>query len=474
MKFSWSIISIISRFFAVAIGLVQSVIIVKLLTVSDYGLVGLVTSIAAIVGVYQNLGISSGSTREIAATKNKDEAFKVFIGSTIVRYIISLPLVLGLFIFAPYLGNIYYHRPEIINPLRIFSLILFIQALQSVLNSVIQGTKQFKFLFIFQSAISIVSLIIYIPFLIGYGFVGYFYALLVFNIISTFILVIYVLKVFFGHLVLPNAKELKSIVASVFKIGLFVYFIKIIFMQWQKLGPVLLGKDLSDEMLGIFSFALLVASKITTISDAVTDVTLPSMTSVFEKSKHEFKDVFLNSNAKAYFLILFSSVFLIIFKFEIFQFVDFVFNFIGKDPITTRYVDAFKLMDPLILAFWAYSHINLLKSGVAVPARKLWGALISYALMFLLTVAIYYAYGFSDSLMWFSVAMGLGGLVAYIVFIFFIKKEVGFYPITKGDIVYTLLSLLLLIGYYLNQSHWILGLVYLAISYVLYKKVYSK
>src|SRR3989344_3715377 len=258
MKFSWSIISIISRFFAVAIGLVQSVIIVKLLTVSDYGLVGLVTSIAAIVGVYQNLGISSGSTREIAAAKNKDEAFKVFIGSTIV------------------------------------------------------------------------SLIIYIPFLIGYGFVGYFYALLVFNIISTFILVIYVLKVFFGHLVLPNAKELKSIVASVFKIGLFVYFIKIIFMQWQKLGPVLLGKDLSDEMLGIFSFA----SKITTISDAVTDVTLPSMTSVFEKSRHEFKDVFLNSNAKAYFLILFSSVFLIIFKFEIFQFVDFVFNFIGKDPIT--------------------------------------------------------------------------------------------------------------------------------------------
>lgn len=474
MKFSWSIISIISRFFAVAIGLVQSVIIVKLLTVSDYGLVGLVTSIAAIVGVYQNLGISSGSTREIAAAKDKSEAFKVFIGSTIVRYLISLPLVLGLFVFAPYLGNTYYNRPEIINPLRIFSLILFIQALQSVLNSLIQGVKKFKFLFIFQALISIVSIIIYIPFLIEYGYLGYFYALLVFNIVSTAILGVYVLKVFSGHLALPDRSELKKIVLSVFKIGLFVYFIKIIFMQWQKLGPVLLGKDLSDEMLGIFSFALLVASKITTISDAVTDVTLPSMTSVFEKTKHEFKDVFLKGNGKAYFLILFSSVFLIIFKFEIFQFVDFIFSFIGKDPITTRYVDAFKIMDPLILAFWAYSHINLLKSGIAVPARKLWGALISYALMFLLTIVIYYLGGFSDSLMWFSIAMGLGGLFAYIVFIFFIKKEVGFYPITKADIIYTFLSLLLLIGYYLNQSHFVLGFVYLAISYVLYKKVYSK
>lgn len=474
MKFSWSIISIMSRFFAVFIGLIQSVIIVKLLTVSDYGLVGLVTSIAAIVGVYQNLGISSGSTREIAAAKDKSEAFKVFIGSTIVRYLISLPLVLGLFFFAPYLGNTVYNRPEIINPLRLFSLILFIQALQSVLNSVIQGIKEFKFLFIFQALISIVSIIIYIPFLIGYGYIGYFYALLAFNIISTIILGIYVLKVFSGHLVFPDYKELKSIAVSVFSIGLFVYFIKIIFMQWQKLGPVLLGKDLSDEMLGIFSFALLVASKITTISDAVTDVTLPSMTSVFEKSRHEFERIFLKGNGKAYFLILFSSIILVIFKFEIFQFVDFVFGFIGKNPITTRYKDAFVIMDPLILAFWAYSHINLLKSGLAVPSRKLWGALTSYILMFLVTIVVYYSYSFANQLMGFSLAMGIGALFAYIVFMVFIKKEIGFYPITKGDLVYSLLSILVLIGYYANISHILLGSLYLTITYVLYKKVYPK
>lgn len=474
MKFSWSIISIISRFFAVFIGLIQSIIIVKLLSVSDYGLVGLVTSIAAIVGVYQNLGISSGSTREIAAAKDKGEAFKVFIGSTIVRYVISLPLVVGLYVSAPYLGDIVYGRPEIITPLRLFSLILLIQALQSVLNSVIQGIKEFKFLFIFQALVSIVSIIIYIPLLIGYGYIGYFYALLFFNVISTFVLGLYVLRVFRGHMILPSSIELKKIVVSVFSIGLFVYFIKIIFMQWQKLGPVLLGKDLSDEMLGIFSFALLVASKITTISDAVTDVTLPSMTSVFEGSRHEFHKIFIKGNAKAYFLILFSAIFLIIFKVELFQAVDFLFSFIGKNPITTRYKTAFEIMDPLILAFWAYSHINLLKSGVAVPARKLWGALVSYALMFILTVLIYYSFSFENQLFGFSISMGIGGLLAYISFIFFIRKEVGFYPISRVDILYSLLSLTVLLGYYMNIAHFVLGFLYLILSYVLYQKIYSK
>src|SRR3989344_5257428 len=111
MKFSWSIISIISRFMAQGVGLVQSLIIVKLLSTGDYGLVGLVGAIGAVVGVYQNLGISSGSTREISAASNRKEAFKIFTGSLFVRYAISLPLVFGLTLTASYWANDYYKQP---------------------------------------------------------------------------------------------------------------------------------------------------------------------------------------------------------------------------------------------------------------------------------------------------------------------------------------------------------------------------
>jgi teichuronic acid exporter len=219
MNVSWKIISIISRFTAQGIGIIQSLFIVKILSVSDYGLIGLVGSIAAIVGVYQNLGISSGSTREIAATKSKSDAFKVFLGSLAVRYLISLPLVIGLFIMAPYLGNEYYNKPEIVLPLRIFAVVLFVQALQSVLSSVIQGLKKFKFLFIFQSAIAFLSLFVYIPLILKYNFIGYFISLLVFNLIWTVILFVYVMTQFKGHIAIPSKSEL----VKGYKSGLFYW-----------------------------------------------------------------------------------------------------------------------------------------------------------------------------------------------------------------------------------------------------------
>ena len=62
MSKKWTIVSIASRFLAVGIGMVQSIIIAKLLTVEAYGLLNIVMGIGASLGVYQNLGISSGST----------------------------------------------------------------------------------------------------------------------------------------------------------------------------------------------------------------------------------------------------------------------------------------------------------------------------------------------------------------------------------------------------------------------------
>lgn len=303
MKVSWSIISIISRFSAVAIGLIQSFVILKVLSVGDYGLINLVASIGALVGVFQNLGISSGSTREIAAAKDKKEAFKVFIGSLTVRYAISLPLGIALFVLAPWLGNTYYGHPEIVWPIQIFAITLFIQALQSVLNSVVQGLKEFKFLFIFQVFTAVLSVVCYVPLVIMYGFDGFYYALILYNTLSTLILAFYVLKLFaYGKEIdMPNWNELKHITKAVFKIGLYVYAIKILVTQWEKLGLVVLGKSVTPEVLGIFAFGLLIASKIMVISDAITDVTLPSMTSVYERNRDKFQETFLRGNSKAYF-----------------------------------------------------------------------------------------------------------------------------------------------------------------------------
>lgn len=473
MKINWSIISIISRFGAVGIGLIQSLIIIKILSVEEYGVVGLVGSIASIVGVYQNLGISSGSTREIAATKDLKEAFKVFIGATVVRYIISFPLVIGLYFSADYLGNVYYHRPEIVYPIKLFAVVLFIQALQSVLTSFIQGLKKFKFLFIFQVLIAVVSICIFVPMMIYYNMLGYFYALLLFNIASTVVLCVYVYLLVKDSIEIPTWTEFVHIFKAVFSIGLFVYFIKIIIIQWQKLGPVVLANDITDEMLGVFTFVLLVASKVSVISDAVTDVTLPSMTEVYKKSKESFKSEFLKGNSKAYFLILFTSVMLVLLKVQLFYIVDFLFSFIGKDPISVKYASGFAIMDPVILGFWAYSHLNLIKSGVAVPAKKLWGAIVSFGIMFISTLLIYRFTTF-EPLMRYSIAMGGGALLGYISMLFSIKKELSFFPISKNDIEYSMICIFILVLYYLGSPFYITATVLCILTALYYKFSFMK
>jgi len=454
---------------AQGVGIVQSLIIVKLLSTGDFGLVGLVTAIGAAVGVYQNLGISSGSTREISAALSRKEAFKIFTGSLFVRYVISLPLVIGLILTASYLANDYYKQPSIANPLRIFALVLFVQALQSVLTSVIQGLKKFKFLFVFQVVAAFLSISIYIPFLMKYSFMGYFYAMLIFTVIHTLIMSIYVFYLFKENIELPTLSEFKSIFKAVFSIGIFVYATKIIFTFWQKIGPLELGRIVNEELLGIFAFALLVSSKVLVISDAVTDVTLPVMTDIYTKSKKLFRIKFLESNSKAFLLITFTAVMLVISKKEIFFIADLIFQSIGKSSISSRYASSFTLMDPLILAFWAYSQMNLLKSGVAVPIQNLKGTLISYIIMISSTFIIY-QFLKTNPLMGIALSMGIGALLGYITQIFLLKPKTGFYPISLQDIEYLGFSMIVLASYYLQLTIYVSVPIFVFITYLSYAK----
>src|SRR3989304_7392973 len=92
----WQVISFISRGVAMALGIVQSFFIVRLLSVAEYGIVQLAASIGGAFGIYQHLGLASGSTREISAAKDDTEIFKIFVTSVVIRYLVSIPLAVGL------------------------------------------------------------------------------------------------------------------------------------------------------------------------------------------------------------------------------------------------------------------------------------------------------------------------------------------------------------------------------------------
>ena len=451
MKINWTMVSIGSRMISVVIGIIQAYIITSLMSYQGLGIQKIVLGIVALVGVVQNLGISSGSTREISAAKDNVEVSKVFFASLIVRYIISLPAVIILILGTDKIASYYHNDTRLIWPLMIMGIVLLIQASQATLKSVIQGMHKFAFLFAHQIIEAFTSLILVMYFIHLYDFIGYFYGFLYAVLLSTITLFIYVAYLLRGSICFPDKADFIRIFKTIFKISIVIYFVKIIITQWQNMPILILGKMASLEMTAVYATAIMIAVKVVTISDAVTDVTLPRNTKIFSQTPEKFGKLFNKNNTKSSMLILLSAMIIILAKREIFMVMDFIFSFINKEPVTIKYAASFEYVDLLVIAFWAYSHLNLLKAGVSVPVYKPMQALYVFIFLILMTLISYFgfqqlAFSVEYSI---SYAMASAGVSSYALYTILIKNTLGFVPFAKIDIQYLAFAILILCAKFL-------------------------
>ena len=413
----WQLVSFVSRGIAMALGIVQSVIIARILTVSEFGLVGIVAGIGSIFGVYQHLGLASGSTREISAAKDKKEIYKIFITSVLIRYAITFPLAAGLFFMAKYLAVEKYSNPALTTPLKLYALVLLAQGFQSLFNSLISGTQRFKHLFVYQAAIALVSVAIYVPLTLIYKINGYFASLLIFNLVCSFILGILALYPLQGSFALPNKSDLKRLLKDILSISLGIYFVKILFTIWQRSGPVLLGLSVSAEQVGIFSFALLYAGKLMGISDAVTDVSLPFLSKEYSVDFKNFKSLFSSNFDKILAFTILASFSAIYWSREIFHFA-----LGGK-----KYDASLIYVTPLIFAFVFYSLINIIKSGIIIPAKMVKEMIVSYVVLLITTVVFYFYFSrFFGAVGSMVYGMTLGSFLSFVILIVTTSKKLKY------------------------------------------------
>ncbi len=377
----WQVISLVSRGVAMALGIIQSFFIVRILSVSDWGLIQIAASIGGAFGIYQHLGLASGSTREISAAKNDTEIFKIFLTSVLIRYVMTAPIALWLFFAAKGLALNQYSDKALILPLQLYALVLMIQGVQSILNSVISGTKRFKHLFLYQSAIAFVSLVIYIPLIFLYKINGYFYALVLFNLVSSLALAILAFKPLKPKFELPTRAEFKLLFKDLLSISMAIYLVKIIYTMWEKSGPIILGLHISKELVGIFAFAMLYAKKLMAISDAITDVNLPVLSDRFVHNFDEFKSLFANNFDKIFVIIVYVAAVATYWAPEVIRLV------VGGD----KYDRAFPFVFPIVFAFIFYSFINIIKSSVSIPAKYSRDMILSFVLLIGGTLGFYFA-----------------------------------------------------------------------------------
>lgn len=413
----WQIISFISRGLAMVAGLVQSFVIVRILSVSDWGIVQLAVSVGGALGIYQHLGLASASTREISGAKDDDEVFKIFFTSVFIRYLVTLPIVLGLFFFAEHIAVNVYHSPDLIIPLKIYAGALLFQGVQSILNSVISGTKRFKNLFLYQVGISVMSVVLYVPLVYFFKVNGFFYAFILFNIINSLGLTIVAFKPLKATKISLTKNDFKRLFKEIFSISMAIYFVKILYTNWEKMGGNVLGLFNSPETVAIYSFALLYGKKLMSISDSVTDVSLPVLSEKFKNNLEEFRATFSRNFDKIFVFVILSATVASYWAPEIIRVL------VGSDKYEASYV----LVPAVILSFIIYSFINIVKSSVLIPAKMTKTMIFTFLFLILGTggffLLTYKELGLLGAMSW---GMAFGSILAFILMNILIRKVLGF------------------------------------------------
>ncbi len=413
----WQVISFISRLMAMALGFVQTFVIIRVLTVGEWGVIQLAISIGGALGIYQHLGLASASTREISSAKSDKEVFQVFITSAVIRYAVTLPIAFGLFFFSKHLAVDLYKNADLIVPLKLYAVSLVFQGMQSLLNSVISGTKRFKQLFLYQVAIAFVSVLLFIPLVYFYNVNGYFYAFIIFNAISTLTLLVIAFKPLTTSIAMPNKHEFKTMFKEIFSISLAIYLVKIIYTNWEKFGSNALGLFNSTEVVAVFAFALLYAKKLMSISDSVTDVNLPVLSEKFSKDINEFKSLFVKNFDKIFITVSATSAFASFWAPEIIKLI------VGSN----KYESAYVLIAPVMLSFIFYSFINIVQASVMIPAKMVKHMIFSYILLLVGTVAFFFGgYKFMGVLPAMAWAMAAGSIISFFYMLFSTNKKLKF------------------------------------------------
>ncbi len=353
-------LSVATKAVTTALGIIQSLIIIKVLSATEYGIVGLVMAIGGLIGVSQHLGIVDGAIREIAVRKNKDEIGKVFWVSHIARQAVTLPLSLALLALAGIIAVKIYDRPEIIPYIQLFAGALILQGLQDVLGATLTGMKKFVSLYIIQIITASVNILVFGFLTWQYQVSGFFWAIIITTLLMVILLSVIIRRELVGHLRLPSWEDIRTYGKNLLHIGVFMYISRIFYVIWQRLPLLILGGVLAGDQLGYLNVSLTFGSKLIILAAALSEVNLSWMSTLFANQREEFaKSVTRNMHRV---LVLMTGITL-----ALIFFIPEILRYIIRKP---EYFAAQPTIILLTLSFFLYSLMDLGTSSVFVAANR--------------------------------------------------------------------------------------------------------
>ncbi|MDU1278878.1 MAG: lipopolysaccharide biosynthesis protein [Clostridium sp.] len=269
---------------------ILQIILARLLTPNDYGIISLITIFIALANVFIQSGFNT------ALIQKKDTTEEDFSSVFYLSLLVAGILYIILFISSPYIAK-FYGIKELIPVLRVLSIILFFGAINSIQNAVVSRTMNFRKLFtssIFSAIISGVIGIILAY--LGFG-VWALVAQQIINQISITIILWFTLK-WRPRLVFSITR-----IGSLFSYGWKLLVSSLIDTLYMNLRSLIVGKVYTSEMLAFYNrgdqFPQIIVSN---INGSIQSVMLPTL-SLEQDNKKRVKELVRRSIVTSSFLL---------------------------------------------------------------------------------------------------------------------------------------------------------------------------
>jgi len=367
----------LTKIVTVVLGVIQTAVLLRILTPAQYGIIGIVTALASLVGVSQHLGVVDATIREIAMTDDVRHRAHIFWVSIWFRMLFTIPISFLLVIFASFIGNNIYHLPEITGFILLMSIILILQGLQGVLGGVYTGLRHFKELYFIQIITAALNVVIFTSFAYFFGVKGFFMAMMITVTIFILLLCVFLKRVIGGSLEHPRRADFIAVWKDIFHTGFWTYIARIFSVAWQQAPMLILGKWASPEIVGFYNVALSFGSKLTILASAIGEVNLAFLSNAYSRSIDEFRKLSGKTLNEVGVVILFGTGTMALFADVLLRI------FAGNS-----YAPALQVT---VLVSWAYAifaFLDIATNTIFVPTRKAQYKAYSFGVLVLVTFGV--------------------------------------------------------------------------------------
>lgn len=279
------------RYVVMAFQMIVQIVIARILSPSDYGLVAMMSVFISIASVFINNGFNS------AIIQKKEADSKDFGTALLINFIIGLFLYLLLFLFAPAIAR-FYNEPQLRVCLRVLALILPVGSISSIQSAIAVRRMRFRNLFICNVIGSVSSGVVGISAaMLGAGY----WALIAQQLSSVVIIAI---ALTYHATWKPRFSFVAKSARDQFNFGWKMLCASLINAIYNELNSLIIGKKYSAEDLSFYTKGRSFPSTITSgVDSALQSVLLSSFSKNQDKEKELHRLIRVSSVANTYLVV---------------------------------------------------------------------------------------------------------------------------------------------------------------------------